>query len=54
MENSKIGYIVGEVNPTEFWFAVDEEKHPQRWDYVIVKSREFVDGEEKKFMYLPK
>jgi DNA helicase HerA-like ATPase len=52
MENSKIGYIVGEVNPTEFWFAVDEEKHPQRWDYVIVKSREFVDGEEKEVYVL--
>jgi len=48
MEESKLGYIVGEVSPSEFWFAVDEKKHPQRWDYVIVKSREFVNGEEKE------
>jgi DNA helicase HerA-like ATPase len=52
MENFKIGYIVGEANPTEFWFSVDEKSHLQRWDYVIVKSREIIDGEEKEVYVL--
>jgi DNA helicase HerA-like ATPase len=52
MEESKIGYIVGEANPTEFWFSVNEKSHPQRWDYVVVKSREFVNGEEKEVQVL--
>jgi len=47
MENFRIGYVVGEANPAEFWFTVDEKSHPQRWDYVVVRSKEFVDGEER-------
>ena len=47
MDDFRIGYVVGETNPAEFWFTVNENSHPQRWDYVVVKSKEFVDGEER-------
>ncbi|MEM3927707.1 MAG: ATP-binding protein [Archaeoglobaceae archaeon] len=43
-----LGYIVGETTPTEFLFVVDEKKCPQRWDYVVVNSREFLNGEERE------
>lgn len=42
----KLGYVIGEANPTQFYFIVDEGIYPPRWEYVIVKSRENVDGNE--------
>lgn len=42
----KIGYVVGEANPTQFYFIVDEGIYPPRWEYVVVKSKENVGGDE--------
>ena len=42
----RLGYVIGEANPSQFYFIADEGKHPPRWEYVLVKSREVVDGFE--------
>lgn len=42
----KLGVVVGEATPTEFYFITDENKHPPRWEYVLVKSEENINGEE--------
>lgn len=42
----KIGVVFGDASPTEFYFVTDENKHPPRWEYVLVKSKENIDGEE--------
>lgn len=47
-EEEILGYVVGETTPTEFLFVVDEKKCPQRWDYVVIRSQEFVDREERE------
>jgi len=45
-DSRKLGVVLGEASPTEFYFVADENKQPSRWEYVVVKSRENVDGEE--------
>jgi len=42
----RIGVVFGDTSPTEFYFVTDENKHPPRWEYVLVKSTENIDGEE--------
>lgn len=42
----KLGYVIGDASPTEFYFITDENKHPPRWEYVLVKSTENINGEE--------
>ncbi|MEM3679963.1 MAG: HAS-barrel domain-containing protein, partial [Candidatus Bathyarchaeia archaeon] len=42
----RLGYVIGEASPSQFYFIADEDKHPPRWEYVVVKSREVVDGFE--------
>jgi len=42
----KLGYVIGDATPTEFYFITDENKHPPRWEYVLVKSTENINGEE--------
>jgi len=42
----RIGVVFGDASPTEFYFVTDENKHPPRWEYVLVKSAENIDGEE--------
>ncbi len=42
----RIGVVIGDASPTEFYFVTDENKHPPRWEYVLVKSTENIDGEE--------
>jgi DNA helicase HerA-like ATPase len=42
----KLGIVVGEASTTEFLFLADEEKHPPRWEYVLVKSKENIGNEE--------
>jgi len=42
----RIGFVVGDASPTEFLFIVDEDKYPPRWEYVMVKSKEIIGGEE--------
>ncbi len=39
-----IGRIVGEASPTEFLFVADKENHPPKYEYVIVHSKEDVNG----------
>lgn len=42
----KIGIVIGDATPTEFLFVSDENIHPPRWEYVLVRSREEINGEE--------
>ncbi len=44
--HERIGVVFGDASPTEFYFVTDENKHPPRWEYVLVKSTENIDGEE--------
>ncbi|MCR6669740.1 MAG: ATP-binding protein [archaeon YNP-WB-040] len=46
----KLGYVVGEASPTYFYFIVDEGKYPPRWEYVVVRSLENVDGNDVEVM----
>jgi len=46
----KLGYVVGEASPTYFYFIVDEGKYPPRWEYVVVRSLENVDGNDVDVM----
>jgi len=48
LDTHKLGYVIGEASPTEFLFITEENKRPTRWEYVIVKSIETVDGQEKE------
>ncbi|MDK2870354.1 MAG: hypothetical protein PWP19_1184 [Thermococcaceae archaeon] len=48
----KIGVVVGETTHSEFYFAIDNTKTPQIWDYVVVPSREVVDGVEREVLVL--
>ncbi|MEM4297384.1 MAG: ATP-binding protein [Nitrososphaerota archaeon] len=40
-----VGIVVGEANPTEFYFVAHPESPPSRWEYVLVKIQEEVGGE---------
>jgi len=42
----RIGYVIGEASPSHFYFLADEGIHPPRWEYVVVKSKELVNGQE--------
>lgn len=42
----RIGFVVGDASPTEFLFIVDEDRYPPRWEYVMVRSKEVIGGEE--------
>ena len=42
----RLGYVIGEASPSQFYFIADENKHLPRWEYVVVKSREIIDGFE--------
>lgn len=42
----KLGVVVGDASPTEFYFVSDESKHPPRWEYVLVRSTENIGGKE--------
>ncbi|MCD6131078.1 MAG: ATP-binding protein [Candidatus Hydrothermae bacterium] len=48
----KIGVVVGETTHSEFYFAIEDTKTPQIWDYVVVRSKEVVDGIEKDVLVL--
>ncbi|WP_052883595.1 ATP-binding protein [Infirmifilum uzonense] len=39
-----VGRIVEKASPESFVFVTDKEEHPQKFEYVIVKSREYVNG----------
>jgi len=48
----KIGVVVGETTHSEFYFAIEDTKTPQIWDYVVVPSQERVGEEEKNVLVL--
>jgi len=48
----KIGVVVGETTHSEFYFAIEDTKTPQIWDYVVVRSKEVVDGTERDVLVL--
>jgi len=41
----EIGRIVGEATPETFIFVSSKEKHPPKYEYIMVKSKELVDEE---------
>jgi DNA helicase HerA-like ATPase len=40
----EVGLIVGEASSNEFYFASQNEEYPPKWEYVMVFSKELVDG----------
>ncbi|HID90987.1 TPA: DUF87 domain-containing protein, partial [Candidatus Bathyarchaeota archaeon] len=40
----EVGLIVGEATSTEFIFVSEKEKYPPKWEYLVVQSKEYVDG----------
>ena len=42
------GFIIGEATPTEFLFISDKDRYPQKWEYLLVPSWEYVDGSLRK------
>lgn len=48
----KIGVVVGETTHSKFYFAIEDTKTPQIWDYVVVRSKEVVDGTERDVLVL--
>ncbi len=38
------GIIVGEATSTEFIFISEKERYPPKWEYLVIPSREYVDG----------
>lgn len=38
------GIIVGEATSSEFYFASEMEEYPSKWEYLVVYSREVIDG----------
>lgn len=47
-----VGRIVETASPTNFIFVSSKEKHPPKFEYVVVKSRELVDGEYQNVLVL--
>ena len=43
-ERKEAGLIVGEASSNEFYFASQNEEYPPKWEYVMVFSKESVDG----------
>lgn len=42
------GIIVGEATSSEFYFASKVEEYPSKWEYLIVPSKEIIDGEQRE------
>jgi len=47
-----VGIVVGISKPTEFYFVTDESKQQPLWEYVMVKGKEYIDGEERDVQVL--
>jgi DNA helicase HerA-like ATPase len=43
----EVGIIVGEASSTEFIFVSEKENYPPKWEYLVIKSDEYIDGELK-------
>jgi len=41
---TEAGLIVGEATSTEFIFVSEKDKYPPKWEYLIVHSKEYVNG----------
>ena len=48
----KVGVIVGEATTDLFYFASKIDDYPPKWEYLMVLSKETVDGEEKEVQVL--
>ncbi|ABL78967.1 ATP-binding protein [Thermofilum pendens] len=44
----QVGRIVEEATPESFIFVTTKQDHPPKYEYVLVKSREVVAGEERE------
>lgn len=40
----EVGIVVGEASSNQFYFASQNEEYPPKWEYVVVFSKEAVDG----------
>ena len=38
------GMIVGEATSTEFIFSSENEEYPPKWEYLLIPSKEYVNG----------
>ena len=43
-EDEPVGFIVEEAKATEFYFASERKRYPQKFEYLTVESEELVDG----------
>ena len=41
---TEVGIIVGEASSNEFFFASRSEEYPPKWEYIVVYSKEDIDG----------
>lgn len=41
---AEVGLVVGEASSNEFYFASKNEEYPPKWEYIVVFSKETVDG----------
>jgi len=48
----KVGIIVGEATTDLFYFASKIDDYPPKWEYLMVPTKEIVDGEEKEAQVL--
>jgi len=44
----EIGRVVGEASPETFYFVSPKEKHPPKYEYVVVRSNELLEEKVKK------
>jgi hypothetical protein len=50
--DKKVGFIVGEATTDLFYFASKIDDYPPKWEYLMVLSKEIVDGQEKEVQVL--
>ena len=44
IHEEEVGRIVGEATSTQFIFVSNRDRYPPKYEYLVVKSREYVDG----------
>ena len=47
-----IGRVVGEASPEKFTFVVPKDKHPPKYEYIVISSQELVRGSIRKVSVL--
>ncbi len=51
-EDEPVGFIVEEARATEFYFASERKRYPQKYEYLTVESEELVEGKLEKVQVL--